>query len=338
MNSILKDKKIDINVSSIKDIKTLFFKNYITYQDEILGKYAVVRKKIGNYRLLKGLSESLHIPAGIEAYSEIYKYYISEIQDVVNNRDVVAKTPLEENTYIFLTEILYLEILLYKIRNGHSYKSSLKKFNLLTKNRFNLINIESENSGKHKKKGRASLIEPNANAFIWTRRDRQPIAFNINALISSINPELIEIPDDYDKKRLLNALSYIDTILKDFEVENRDFIIRFKKLGTYKKKGMYIKPSKTIVLDVKHINLFQHELGHFLFEEDISFSYKKEIYNKKKMRDVVQYQKNIDKNIETKLKHLIRDGEKYKIDSEIFSNWFESLTTKGENTVSTTPP
>lgn len=63
-------------------------------------------------------------------------------------------------------------------------------------------------------------------------------------------------------------------------------------------------------------------------QEDISFSYKKEIYNKKKMRDVVQYQKNIDKNIETKLKHLIRDGEGYKIDSEIFSNWFESLTTK----------
>lgn len=333
MNNILKDKAIETDVLTVKNVRRLFFTHYATYQDENLGKYGVVRKKIGNYTLLKGLSEALHIPAGTEAYSEIYKRYISEIQDVVNNRDVVAKTPLEENTYLFLTEILYLEILLYKIRNGYGYKSSLKKFSLLTKNRFNLINIESENGRKHKKKGRASLVESNANSFEWTRKKCQPITFNINSLISSINPELIEIPEDYDKKRLLNALSYIDTILRDFEIENRDFIIRFKKLGTYKKKGMYIKPSKTIVVDVKHVHLFQHELGHFLFEEDISFSYKKEIYNKKKMRDVVHYQKNIDKNIETKLKHLIRCGEGYKIDSEIFSNWFENLTTKGESTV-----
>jgi hypothetical protein len=72
---------------------------------------------------------------------------------------------------------LYLEILLFKIRNGQSYKSSLKKFNLLTKNRFNLINIENDNGNKHNKKGRASLTEPNTNALIWTKRNRQPITF-----------------------------------------------------------------------------------------------------------------------------------------------------------------
>lgn len=332
MNSILKDKKIDIDVSSIKDIKSLFFKHYSKYQDESLSKHNVVIKKVGNFSLLKGLSESLHIPTGIEAYSDIYKRYISEIQDAINKRELVAKTPLQENTYLFLTEILYLEILVYKVREGLSYQSNLKKFNLLTKNRFSFLNIERTHENKHNKKGRASLIEPNSNALIWTRKDRQPIAFNINALISSINPELIEIPDDYDKKRLLNALSYIDMILKDFDIENRDFIIRFKKLGTYKKKGMYIKPSKTIVLDVKHINLFQHELGHFLFEEGISFRYKNEVYNKKKMEEVVKYQKIIDSKLESKLKNLIKGEEGYKIDSEIFSNWFENLITRGGNT------
>ena len=326
LNNILKDKAIEVDVLALKDVRRLFFTRYISYQYENLGKYGVVRKKIGNYTLLKGLSEALHIPAGIEAYSEIYKRYISEIQDVANNRDIVAKTPLEENTYIFLTEILYLEILLHKIRNGQSYSASLKKFNLLTKNRFSLINIDNENGNKHNKKGRASLTEPNTNAFIWTRRDRQPITFNINQLISKINPELIEIPHDYDEKRLLTALTYINDILNNLNIKSRDFIIRFKKLGAYKKKGMYIKPSKTIVLDAKHVHLFQHELGHYLYEENISFIYKGETYNRKKMEDVITYEKIVDTNIEEYLKAIIRHDEGYKIDSEIFANWFEKLT------------
>lgn len=325
MHSILKDDKIDIDVFAISNIRRLFFNHYVTHQDESLGKYGVVRKKIGNYTLLKGLSEALHIPAGIEAYSEIYKRYISEIQDVVNNRDIVAKTPLEENTYIFLTEILYLDILLYKIRNRQSYSASLKKFNLLTKNRFSLINIDNENGNKHNKKGRASLTEPNTNALIWTRRDRQPITFNINQLISTINPELIEIPHDYDEKRLLIALTHINDILNNFNIKSRDFIIRFKKLGAYKKKGMYIKPSKTIVLDAKHVHLFQHELGHYIYEEHISFIYKGETYNRKKMEDVITYEKVVDTNIEEYLKAIIRHDEGYKIDSEIFANWFEKI-------------
>jgi hypothetical protein len=333
LNSILKDQKIEIDVSSIKDIKSLFFKHYSKYQDESLSKHNVVIKKIGNYRLLKGLSESLHIPTGIEAYSDVYKRYVSEIQDTINQRELIAKTPLQENTYLFLTEILYLEILVYKIREGLSYQSNLKKFNLLTKNRFSFLNIERTHENKHNKKGRASLIEPNSNAIIWTRKTRQPITYNINALISSINPELIEIPSDFDKKRLLNALSYIDMILKNFEIINRDFIIRFKKLGTYKKKGMYIKPQKTIILDAKHIHLFQHELGHFLFEENIPFSYKNEIYNKKKMEEMVKHQKIIDVKLEDKLKNLIKDEEGYKIDSEIFANWFENLITRRSNSI-----
>lgn len=323
LNNILKDKTIEVDALTLKDVRRLFFTRYIAYQDENLGRYGVVRKKIGNYTLLKGLSESLHIPTGIEAYSDIYKRYISEIQDVVNKRDIVAKTPLEENTYIFLTEILYFEILLYKISNEQSYKSSLKKFNLLTKNRFNLINIDK--GSKHSKKGRASLIEPNANAIIWTRIDRQPITFNINQLISTINPELIEIPNDYDEKRLLMSLDYMKNILDNLKVNNRDFIIRFKKLGTYKKKGMYIKPSKTIILDAKHVHLFQHELGHYVYEESIPFFYKGEIYNKKSMENIVKYEKTIDTNLEYNLKAIIRDDEGYKIDSEIFANWFEKL-------------
>jgi hypothetical protein len=45
LNNILKDKTIEVDVLALKDAKRLFFNHYMTYQDESLGKYGVVRKK-----------------------------------------------------------------------------------------------------------------------------------------------------------------------------------------------------------------------------------------------------------------------------------------------------
>ena len=325
MNSILKDEKIKINPFAIKDVRRLFFNHYKGFQKETLHRLGVVRENKGKHTFLKGLSIASHIPAGIENYEEIYAKYFSQIQNIVRNKEIVVKKPLEENTYIFLTEILYLEILLHKIRNGQNYQSSLKKFHLATKQRFEVIEVKAQNGHKHEKKGRATLLEPNANSYIWTRESRESIGFEINELLSKINPKLIEIPFDYDKERLTSALKNISRTLETLRVNNRDFIIRFKKLGTYKKSGVYIKPAKTIVVDAKQAHIFQHELGHYLFEENIPFWYKGEEYTKEKMKAIVGKEKEEDSDIEERLKSSIRKDEGYKIDSEIFANWFEKI-------------
>jgi hypothetical protein len=325
LQSILKEEKIEVDVFAISHIRRLFFNHYITYQDESLNKYSVVRKKIGNYTLLKGLSESLHIPKEIEAYREIYKRYFPEIQDFVNKREVVAKTPIEENTYIFLTEILLLEIIKARAIEGKSVVSFLNRFNNLTENRFNIIVNAPEQGVKHSKKGRASIMDIASNAIVWTRKDRQPISYEINELLAKINPVLVEIPQDYDKNKLITALSKINDTLIRFSIIDREFSLKFKKLGAYKKKGMYIKPSQSIILDVRHINLFQHELGHYLYEEGVVFWLDGEKYNRNKMESIVAYQKLIGPELEKQISNHMRDIEGYKLDSEIFANWFEKI-------------
>jgi hypothetical protein len=219
-------------------------------------------------------------------------------------------------TYVYFDALLYLEIIYLKIKNKKNYKYYERKLlSILDKNAIIVKNRKEE--GERSKWKRSDLLKNNANSIEWRRDKRRFIRPDINDLIEAINPILLEIPGDYDIKKLKECLMNIDTILKKHSIKKTDFVLRFKKLGLYKKDGMFIKKANTIVVDPRATNAFKHELGHYLYENGIAFNIDEKRIYKHRFKALCK-----KTDIDDSYIHSIED---YNMDSEKFAHWFEKI-------------
>lgn len=82
---------------------------------------------------------------------------------------------------------------------------------------------------------------------------------------------------------------------------------------------MFIKSANTIIVDPRDISAFQHELGHFIYENKVEFKNEKLISNN-------LFCKIVKENyIKYKDELKIHKTEDYKENSEVFALYFESL-------------
>lgn len=167
----------------------------------------------------------------------------------------------------------------------------------------------------------STLLQTAIGSIEWVRDKSHPyISYNVNKYLNAINAQLVEIPKDYDLHRLEHSLQEIASILNEFKVEKRDFIIRFRKIKKLKKTGLFIVAANTIILDPRETDSFKHELGHYIFENKVPVEVGGNVLKFNDFKFIVENNRNIYSGLLTK--HKIED---YKENSEIFAYSFEHL-------------
>ena len=167
----------------------------------------------------------------------------------------------------------------------------------------------------------STLLQTAIGSIEWIRDKTHPyISYNANKYLNDINAQLVEIPKEYDLRRLEHSLHEIASILNEFKVEKRDFIIRFRKIKKLKKTGLFIVSANTIILDPRETDSFKHELGHYIFENKIPVEVGGNVLKFNDFKFIVENNRDTYSALLTK--HKIED---YNENSEIFAYSFEHL-------------
>lgn len=307
------DLNSTINLSEILDLSN-FSKNFKdlendNYNIKCLDKTFVLSiKKKDKYKKLLEL---------IVDEKEVFDKYFLKINSIIKSDKII------ENNIDDLIFVIFLDILVYfdlikvnlfnkNITNANKFK---KELSFLLKNNVNVqLNKQSKRESFNHRKQR-SLINANLHSIEWKKDKKTNLNYKIIIELKKLNCNLVEIPKNYDEQELLNNLVLINKNLEHLKLKHHNFNLRFKKLGLYKKTGMFIKNTNTIIVDPRHVNDFYHELGHFIYENKLSFFFKeKRIYpssfkNVSKKEDVSFLKKY--------------DIEGYSKNSEMFAYWFE---------------
>lgn len=320
MNTILKDEtlKIDlkkkINLSKIIDTSWTDRLNIENFEFNNLNiSYKEPFFIINNNKL--NFDFKYNIPLYIKSK---YSKFILDLNEkesiIVTDKDILLK-------YVYLDVYIYLELIFEKINKKENYIYYVDKINDIINNN----NIEFKVDNKDKNTGkfwkRKELLEKNENALEWNDNNRIIINTEITVLLQNINANIVEIPQLYDKNKLVYGLKYINNILNSLNIKNRNFKLRFKKLKLYKKEGMFFKNNNTIIVDPRNINAFKHELGHYIFENNIPMTLNNKRLYKQDYINIIKKIKKENKN--TNLINNIHSLEDYEIESEIFAYWFE---------------
>ena len=149
--------------------------------------------------------------------------------------------------YLYYDLLINLEIAAYKHNldiNSDKEKDYIHK--LLGKKLDYSKKKKKSNQKEYKK---STLIQRATNAKYWHRRYcSKGLLSSISKVSEQINPIELEFPLKYENEKVFSLLKDFLDVLNILEIENRDFQIRFKKLGHYRKEGNVFKKFKNIKL------------------------------------------------------------------------------------------
>jgi hypothetical protein len=272
--------------SLIKEYKQNKIFDYLNIQNELSNNLKFIQKdkkifNINNMLVFKRnkLSESL-----INTYNLDDKY-ISDIYHTIDLEDGL--------NWLYIKEILE-----YKEKNKKGYKKSESE-HILTTNKLSIEILNGEN--KDFLTGHNLLVKK-----------------EIIEIIKYLKLSLVEIPKDYKLFELLMFFRKIKESIDSLKIKYPDLQIRFKKIRKYKKEGMFISKN-LIIIDPRNPYVFFHELGHFIFENNLDFNLNYKYYLSKNHIKIVEKNKS-SFNLDS-----YKKLENYDLNSEIFANWFESF-------------
>ncbi len=322
MFSILKSDQYSIDFRKNIEIEKLINTEWLDFLEKQPYQYKnMTIKKLGQFFIVEQKSKYvLNEKISNEIKSKYYKYIFDR-----QNKDKIFIQDIDElMKCVYLDIYVILEMILVKMKNNENY-SDFK--NLLDKELIKEIQIKRLNKNEERENGnekfqRSTLLEKNGLAVEFTKNKNFLINHKITNLLKYLNAEVVEIPEGYDKDKLENALDYIVNVLNQFDIKKRNFKLRFKKIKLYKKNGMFFKNANTIIIDPRSVYSFKHELGHFIYENGINFTYNGKRINKESMNKIIQKCKKENKIPNKEEIHKLED---YEFDSEIFAYWFENL-------------
>lgn len=76
--------------------------------------------------------------------------------------------------------------------------------------------------------------------------------------------DFIEIPNQFSFTKLKNLTNKIYELAKEKNIDDFNISLRIKKLGLYQTKGFYSKETNTMFLDPRYLEVWRHELAHYL--------------------------------------------------------------------------
>lgn len=310
-----------INIGNIININNIANHNFEKSKLKINGFYLEKNNKY--FILSKGMffkDEKIYETYNqAKLYNNIVLKYKRIFLNLKNENKIVTSSINELILYLYYDVIIYLEIASYKhMRNIDNIKEKSEINKILGKKlEYSLKKEKSTKKAIEYKK--ATLIQRSTSAKFWTRKYySRSLEYNIANISKKINPIELEFPLRYENKKVLNILNDFLEILDLFKIKNRDFEIRFKKLGHYKKEGMYLKNSKTLIVDPRHSKTIFHEFGHFIHETNTPFYLNGEKITKRGRNKIIKDNKKKYERLFNN--HII---EELDIDSETFSYWFE---------------
>lgn len=115
-------------------------------------------------------------------------------------------------------------------------------------------------------------LERNGKECIYNKKIEQ----NLIDLFLGLKIKSLELPMDYDLNKTIQALTDFKEIMDKIKlpIKARKFNLKFKKLGIYKDDGFYSKETNTIIVDARKTEVFIHELGHMIYDNEIKINKK----------------------------------------------------------------
>lgn len=268
-------KKIDISSAQNVDINSLLkvgsLKSLIEDQKVFENKFGKSIKNIsGFFCKRKNIDVFLTEKIKNSNFNKNYSAYLKETYNTKSSEEVIK--------FLFLEYFILIDLFNLKLINELEFK------NYLT------LNSEKEKFFKN-----SNLLITNKQAFELTEETiskfvsgkNKALKNEIVLLIKDLGIPLVEIPQFYNLELLIKFLNEVKKIKEKLGVNSLLFKLRFKKLKHFKKDGMYIVNDKTIIVDPRKPKAFIHELGHYIFEENINvelpkFEIKNNTLNKSK--------------------------------------------------------
>tara|TARA_B100002019_G_C21255825_1_gene593788 strand:- start:162 stop:1190 length:1029 start_codon:yes stop_codon:yes gene_type:complete len=329
-HNILKEKEKIINLSQSVNLNELVDTNKIlkhNFEKNNLKINGFEIKKEGKYYFInKGKlfneNKLFSIYNLIKKYNNVfYKYKDLFIKLIEEKRIITSSLNLLFN-YIYFELIIYLGIASYKHNLNINNNIEKEKINKIVGKKLKYSQKRTKKTGKEYV--RTGLVQRTRNSKYWTRYEySKNIDNSIVSILKNINIYELELPASYEKNKVKKLLEDLEYVLNFLKIENRSFEVRFKKLGLYKKEGMYLKNAKCIIVDPRYAKTLFHELGHFLYETNTSFLYKNKKLNKKDIDNIVK--ENSSKYENKLVNHKIEELDEK---SEIFAYWFEDFILK----------
>lgn len=325
IDNILKKEKFRINLSknvplnkiiNIEQILSYDFKNNTIkingFSISKKGRFFIIKK--GRFFNSDKFKEVYDLAID---YQDIVLKYKNMFLNINSDEAIITQNQKELISYIYYDLIILLEIAAKKQQLELNNDQEKEKIKMLLGADLEFSEVKKKKKSKHYV--RPNLTERANKSFYWNNNAySQKIDQEILSIVENINANEIEFPYTYDREKLLKLLTDFNHVLKKLGIKKRDFEIRFKKIGHYKKTGMYIKNAKCIIVDPRFSTSIYHELGHFIYEEKIDFNLHDQHYKAENLNLLTKQQK--ENYIEKIRIHRI---EGINENSEIFAYWFE---------------
>lgn len=325
LNSILKKEKYRVNFNKKIEVTDLidtnkilrhdFSKNNLYINGFVVSKkeryFFVEQSQFFNteefYQLLSELIKS----------PNVYNKYSNMILIIKNKKHFVCNDFNELIKFLYFNLVVYLEIAAYKYKNNIDNSQEQVRINKIVRKKLDFS--EKQKSNTITKYKRSKIHEKSKHCLFWNCAEySQKIPKSLLNIIIKLNVKELEFPLKYDKTKTTKLLKNLLYILEYIGLEDRNFELRFKKIGHYKKEGLYIKNAKCIIVNPLYSNTLFHELGHHIYENKLSFNFKNEQFNSNNYKKIIE--QNTDKYSKQIKNHKI---EELDFDSEIFAYWFE---------------
>lgn len=243
----------NVEINSLLKVESL--KSLIDGQKVFENKFGKSIKNIsGFFCKRKNIAAFLIEKIKNSNFNKDYSAYLQETYHTKSSEEVIK--------FLFLEYFILIDLFNLRLINELEFKNYLS------------LNSEKEEFFKN-----SNLLITNKQAFELTEETiskfvsgkNKALKNQIVALIKDLGIPLVEIPQFYNLELLINFLKEVKEIKEKLAIDSLSFKLRFKKIKHFKKDGMYIVSDKTIIVDPRKPKAFTHELGHYVFEENINF-------------------------------------------------------------------
>jgi hypothetical protein len=321
MTSILKEDSISIDLSKPFSLKKFVNINDLINKLNTNSSLIINQTRINKVNGLFYVKSFKNIDNILNTFLKLnleVNSLLVYIENLMLDKEMIIKKPIDVLTFAYI-DLLFNYYLLKSTENLDTNNIYLTNISKIIDKKTTIKTKKEKSSGNSWIQ--STLMETALGNIEWVRDGRHPyISHKANKYLNEINAKLVEIPKDYELNKLEHSLQEIASILNEFKVEKREFIIRFRKIKKLKKTGLFIVSANTIILDPRATDSFKHELGHYVFENKIPVEVGGNILKFNDFKFIVENNRNAYSSLLNK--HKIED---YKENSEIFAYAFESL-------------
>lgn len=310
----------NVKITQFLNIKSIVarIKNAPTHKENYIHNISFIINRNGCIKCSKNIGYDFSIKA-LEKREFIEKeilYYFKKSITVNNIDELVLFSMIELYASICLINDFHITTTEF-----YSLLKDIEYVDIVDKNRVKFL-IEQETQEVKRKDFYKN------NNFLVSNKYSYELPKEINRLkdkklrsaIKRLDLCLLEIPKERDVENLTKFLNELAKTKEKLKLKRFDFQLRIKKTKKINKDGIFIVSGNTIIIDPRHPEAVIHELGHYIYENKLSFTHNGKRYYYSSFQGLIR--KFISGN---KTKVARHELEKYSDESEYFSYWFENL-------------